>query len=58
MWGTLLLILAIVNVSIYSSEQILEKVQPVLLEIAPRDPRSLIQGDYLRLRYEMANIVH
>lgn len=48
-------ILIIVNFAIYQKEQLLAQGTPLLLELAPRDPRSLIQGDYLILRYKIAN---
>lgn len=40
-----------VNSSIYNQEKILDDGRSVILEIGPRDPRSLMQGDYMRLRY-------
>jgi uncharacterized membrane-anchored protein len=36
-------------------EQVLQGGQLVLLELAPVDPRSLIQGDYMRLNYAINN---
>ena len=50
-----LLILAGVNVSIYGKEQLLTNGKVVLLELAPVDPRSLMQGDYMALRFKAAN---
>ena len=35
-------------------ETILEEGQLILLELAPVDPRSLMQGDYMRLNYAIA----
>jgi uncharacterized membrane-anchored protein len=32
--------------------------QPVYLALAPRDPRSLLQGDYMDLNYEVTNEVN
>jgi len=49
--GAMLLVLVLVNANIYKKEQILEDGQVVLLELAPVDPRSLMQGDYMRLRF-------
>ena len=54
-WATLVLVLVVTNVLIYGKEQTLANGQSMLLQLAPRDPRSLMQGDYLRLRYGMAN---
>ena len=49
------LFLAGVNASIYGKEQLLTKGKRVLLELAPVDPRSLMQGDYMALRFKAAN---
>lgn len=48
-------ILGAVNWSIASREAILDSGKVVLLELAPVDPRSLMQGDYMALRYRIAN---
>ncbi len=40
---------------IYKKEQIIENGQIVLLKLAPVDPRSLMQGDYMRLRFSIEN---
>ncbi len=50
----LLLILAYFNWSINAKEQMIKNGQLILLELAPVDPRSLMQGDYMSLRYKMA----
>jgi uncharacterized membrane-anchored protein len=49
------LVLAGVNWSIYSKERIKTHGQRILLELAPVDPRSLMQGDYMALRFSLAN---
>lgn len=49
--GCMLLILVLVNHNIYKKEQVLKNGQMVLLELAPVDPRSIMQGDYMRLRF-------
>lgn len=46
--------LLFVNYAIYGKEQLIRYGQPILLELAPVDPRSLIQGDYMALRYKIA----
>ncbi|WP_053005722.1 GDYXXLXY domain-containing protein [Kiloniella spongiae] len=51
MIGLTVLVLIVLNYSIYQKEEIIDKGETVLLELAPVDPRSLIQGDYMRLRY-------
>lgn len=48
-----LLILVLVNWAIYAKEQHLEHGVVVYLELAPVDPRSLMQGDYMALRFEV-----
>lgn len=50
----LIVVLLIFNYSVYEKEQILSKGKLVLLKLAPVDPRSLMQGDYMQLRYEIA----
>lgn len=47
----LFLLIGYFNWSIYSKERILNEGKLVLLELAPVDPRSLMQGDYMRLNY-------
>lgn len=49
-----LAILVLVNFSIYSREQLLTVGRVVLLQLAPVDPRSLMQGDYMALRFGVA----
>lgn len=55
--GTMLAILAFVNFEIVGKERILRDGTTVLLALAPVDPRSLMQGDYMALRYAMADEV-
>ncbi|MFK8032327.1 MAG: GDYXXLXY domain-containing protein [Gammaproteobacteria bacterium] len=50
----LALILIAVNASIYDKEQHLSTGRTVFLELAPFDPRSLMQGDYMALWFEAA----
>ncbi len=50
----LLPILTLFNYSIFQKERLLAKGEVVLLPLAPLDPRSLMQGDYMRLRYQLA----
>jgi uncharacterized membrane-anchored protein len=52
-----LLMLGAVNWGIYGREQLLRDGQVVLLELAPVDPRSLMQGDYMALRFKLADEV-
>lgn len=46
-------ILAIVNFGIYQKEQLLAHGEVILLELAPVDPRSLMQGDYMALNFRL-----
>jgi uncharacterized membrane-anchored protein len=46
--------LAVVNFSIASKERLLSEGRVIYLELAPVDPRSLMQGDYMALRYKLA----
>ncbi len=50
-----LVILSVVNFGIYQKEQHLKEGRTVYLKLAPVDPRSLMQGDYMRLRFELEN---
>lgn len=45
------LILAALNYGIYEKEQLKKNGETLLLELVPVDPRSLMQGDYMQLRY-------
>ena len=40
--------------SVMSYESQLKSAKEIVVKLAPLDPRSLIQGDYVRLRYEFA----
>lgn len=55
LWLGLALALAVVNVAIGSRERLLREGETVLLELAPVDPRSLMQGDYMALRFAVAD---
>jgi uncharacterized membrane-anchored protein len=48
------LVLGAVNVSIYEKEQIKAHGETIYLELAPVGPRSLMQGDYMALRFALA----
>lgn len=54
----LIIILGIVNWSIAGKEKHLAEGRIVYLELAPVDPRSLMQGDYMALRFRIANEVY
>ena len=52
-----LAILLLVNGQIVLKERIVSEGDTLLLRLAPKDPRSLLQGDYMALRYAMASEV-
>jgi len=47
----LALVIGVAWWSVAALERILRDGRPVLVELAPVDPRSLMQGDYMRLRF-------
>jgi uncharacterized membrane-anchored protein len=49
------LVLAVLNWTIYARERHLAEGRLVFLELAPVDPRSLMQGDYMALRFKAAD---
>ncbi|MBE9562525.1 MAG: GDYXXLXY domain-containing protein [Proteobacteria bacterium] len=51
-----ILILIAINFEVYKKEQLLVEGSTILLELAPVDPRSLMQGDYMILRYKIAGL--
>ena len=48
------LVLGAVNFSILGKERIKSNGEVVYLELAPLDPRSIMQGDYMALRFSLA----
>ena len=56
--AAVLLVLGAVNASIFSKERIRTNGERIFLVLAPVDPRSLMQGDYMALRFEIANNIH
>jgi uncharacterized membrane-anchored protein len=48
-------LLVAVNLGIASRERLVEHGRTVLLELAPIDPRSFMQGDYMALRFAAAD---
>lgn len=51
--ATALLVLLVANGSIWQKEALISEGEPVFVELAPRDPRSLLQGDYMRLDFRI-----
>lgn len=55
---SLVIILVLVNWSIVGKENHLAEGRIVYLELAPVDPRSLMQGDYMALRFRVADEIY
>ncbi|MGV8946547.1 MAG: GDYXXLXY domain-containing protein [Lutibacter sp.] len=53
----LILLLVYFNYSVVKKEELLKNGQLILLELAPVDPRSLMQGDYMALRYKISESI-
>ncbi|MDH5396445.1 MAG: GDYXXLXY domain-containing protein [Gammaproteobacteria bacterium] len=53
-----IIILLLVNWSIAGKEKHLKEGKLVYLKLAPVDPRSLMQGDYMALRFAIANEIY
>lgn len=51
LFGTLLVFLYFVNTGIINSERNITEGTVAYFELRPRDPRSIIQGDYMVLNY-------
>ncbi|MEY4764734.1 MAG: hypothetical protein RI907_1407 [Pseudomonadota bacterium] len=54
-WGLALALLATLlaaNVGIWKSETLIRDGRPIFVALAPVDPRSLMQGDYMALRFD------
>ena len=56
-WLGLVLFLSTSSAMVWKKEQLLAHGQTVQLKLAPVDPRSLMQGDYMVLRYDLASQV-
>lgn len=52
----LALVVVLFNFSVYKKEQTLNKGTLILVPLAPVDPRSLMQGDYMRLNYNYGEV--
>jgi len=50
-----LLVLGVVNASIAGKEIVIRDGEVVFLDLGPRDPRSMMQGDYMALRFRLAD---
>ena len=54
-WGTAVTVFGAANGLIVHKERLKKNGRTVFLQLAPRDPRSLLQGDYMALRYDFPN---
>ena len=50
-------VLLVVNLSIVQKERVLANGRMALLQLAPVDPRSMMQGDYMALRFQLEAMV-
>lgn len=50
---TALSTLLVANFAIWQKQELISTGRPVFVELAPVDPRSLMQGDYMRLNYRL-----
>ncbi|MDW5417087.1 GDYXXLXY domain-containing protein [Iodobacter sp. CM08] len=44
-------VLLVANIGIWQKESLITHGQPLFVELAPSDPRSLMQGDFMRLNF-------
>jgi uncharacterized membrane-anchored protein len=51
------LVLLVTNFLIFSKERIIRTGKTIYLELAPVDPRALMQGDYMALRFSLAGAI-
>lgn len=49
-----LAVLVAANATVFQRERLLAEGRVAILELAPLDPRSLMQGDYMALRFKLA----
>lgn len=55
-WLGMAIILVVLNGIVMHRERLIASGRPVLLKLAPADPRSLMQGDYMRLGYDFGDM--
>ena len=56
--ANMLLVLLFFGFNIVKNEKVLSEGEIVLLELRPVDPRSLMQGDYMTLHFEVCNHIY
>ena len=55
-WVATLMVFGVTNGMIAHKEATIRNGTTMYLELGPRDPRSLMQGDYMALRYNLDNV--
>ena len=50
-----IVVITVANIGIWQKENLIAHGRPIFVELAPADPRSLMQGDYMRLNFELAS---
>lgn len=56
--ANMVLVLLFFGFNIVKNEKVLSEGEIVLLELRPVDPRSLMQGDYMTLHFEVCNHIY
>ncbi len=56
-FGWLIIVLILINYSIYQKESHLSNGTTICLRLAPVDPRSLMQGDYMALNFALGDTI-
>lgn len=56
--GGLLLVLGVFAYSVWQKEQLLQTGEQAFIKLAPVDPRSLMQGDYMILNYAISTEIN
>lgn len=46
-------VLTVANIGIWQKETLIAEGRPIFVELAPADPRSIMQGDYMRLNFRL-----
>jgi len=54
-WIGAAVVLLVLNGLVLRQEQLLKQGRTVILSLLPVDPRSLVQGDFMRLRYDLGS---
>ena len=50
-------VIAVASMGIWQKQALIRNGRPVLLALAPVDPRSLMQGDYMRLEFALPDVM-